>query len=110
MPRNTILIGCRLPNGITLSHPKDRDVKVTLNGVSASKIIGATFNTTEVDAEFWTDYQAANLDYAPLQNGAIFVAHDPASAHDMARDLEKVKTGLEPVPQDSNGVTVADKA
>ena len=110
MPSNTILIGCRLPNGITLSHPKDRNVKVTLNGVSASKIIGATYNTTEVDAEFWADWYASYIDYAPMKNGSIFVAHDPASAIDIGKDLEKTKTGLEPIPQDSNGVMVADKA
>lgn len=103
-----ILIGCRLPNGLTITHPVTKD-KVTIAGLHSSKVIGATHVTTEVDADFWETWKIAYPDYAPVKSGAIFVARNATEAQEKAKDLRKEKTGLEPMPQDAAGVKKADK-
>ena len=37
MAKETVLIGCRLPNGLVLHHPKNRNLTVTLAGVYEAK-------------------------------------------------------------------------
>lgn len=103
-----ILIGCRLPNGLTITHPVTKD-KVTIAGLHSSKIIGATHVTTEVDADFWETWKTAYSDYAPLKVGAIFVARSETEAQGKAKELRKEKTGFEPMAQDAAGVKKAVK-
>ena len=106
----TVLIGCRLPNGLILHHPLEPDVKVTLAGLNSSKIIGATHVTTEVDQEFWETWLMVHKGkFQPLESGAIFEASNEASAKDIAKDLEKEKTGFEPMSKEAAGVKPADK-
>ena len=105
----TVLIGCRLPNGLILELPNDPSKTVELNGLNKAVIIGADHATTEVDAEFWEAWKAKNSDYAPLLNAAIFEAKDAASAKSKAKEVEKVKTGFEPMPQDGAGVSPDEK-
>ena len=106
----TVLIGCRLPNGLILHHPEKPDVKVTLAGVNSSKIIGATYVTTEVDEEFWQVWKLRHEGvFEPLTSNAIFEAKDEASAKDFAKDLTKEKTGFEPLSKDAAGVKPAEK-
>lgn len=108
---STVLIGCRLPNGIVLRHPDANNLTtVKLNGRNQSEIIGATFSTTEVDESFWAEWLASNMTFAPLKNKAIFVTSDEKSAKAQAKELDKSsKTGLEPLKQDSMGVKKADR-
>lgn len=101
----TIVIGCKLPNGLTLVHPKLKHARVTLAGLNSSKIIGATHVTTEVDQEFWAAFKEAHKDYTPLTSGAIFEARNVTEAQAIAKERKAQKTGLEPVPQDAAGVT-----
>jgi hypothetical protein len=103
-----IVIGCRLPNGLTLTHPTTKQ-KVTLAGFHSSKIIGADHMTTEVDADFWAAWKTAYPDYVPLKSGAIFAASNVTQALGKAKDLLKEKTGFEPLAQDAAGVKKADK-
>jgi len=98
-----ILIGCRLPNGLTLHHPISTE-KITLAGLHSSKIIGATHVSTEVDSEFWDAWKVAYKDYAPLKSGAIFEARNETEALAKSKELRKEKTGFEPMQQDAAGV------
>jgi hypothetical protein len=106
-----ILIGCRLPNGLTLHHPdpEKRNVKVTLAGLNRLKIIGNTHNTTEVDADFWELWKTAYSDFAPLKTGAIFEAKSLTDAGAKAVELVKEKTGFEPLEKDAPGIKPLDK-
>lgn len=104
-----VVIGCRLPHGLILTHPTARHRKVTLAGMHSSKVIGSTYVTTEVDQEFWDTWKVAYRDYAPLKNGSIFEARSASDAADKAKDLTKEKTGFEPMAQDADGVKKVDK-
>lgn len=94
-----IIIGCRLPNGLTLHHPVTGEA-VTLDGLHKSKIIGATHVSTEVDAEFWDAWKTKFKDYAPLKAGAIFEARSETDALAKAKELRKERTGFEPMQTD----------
>jgi len=104
-----ILIGCRLPHGLVLSHPLKKDVKVTLNGLNSSRIIGADYVTTEVEADLWEAWKLTRSDFAPLKSGAIFEARNESEAASIAKELRGEKTGLEPMPKDAAGVKPAEK-
>lgn len=100
-----VVIGCKLPNGLTLVHPTHKHVRVALAGLNSARIIGATHVTTEVDQEFWDDFKAAHKDYAPLKSGSIFEARNETEAQAKGKELKKQKTGFEQVQPDSAGVT-----
>jgi hypothetical protein len=95
----TILIGCRLPNGLVLQVGKNPN-RVTIDGVNKSNIIGANFMTTEVDESFWLAWKAENSDFKPLKSGAIFEASSPREATDKAKELKGEKTGFEQIDKD----------
>jgi hypothetical protein len=102
-----IIIGCRLPNGLVLTHGNS---SATLAGLHSSKIIGATHVTTEVDAELWEAWKTLmGKDFAPLKTGAIFEARNETEALAKSKELRKEKTGFEPMQQDAAGVKPSDK-
>jgi hypothetical protein len=94
-----IVIGCRLPNGLALTHPISGET-VTLAGLHSSKIIGSTHVSTEVDADFWEAWKAKYKDFQPLKTGAIFEARNESEAISKAKELRKEKTGFEPMATD----------
>lgn len=104
MPKETVLIACRLPNGIILHHPKNKKVTVTLAGASSCKIIGSRFGVTEVDAEFWTAWKAVGAKSAIFSSNAVFEARNEAEAASRAKELQKERTGFEAMPQSAMGV------
>lgn len=98
----TILIGCKLPNGIILEV---NEKQIELNGLSKTVIIGATHATTAIDADFWQAWKSQNATFSALKNGAIFEAANEVEAVAIAKDTDK--TGLEPMKQDAQGVKKA---
>lgn len=108
MAKETIIIGCRLPNGLTLilRDTKGQEVKrVSINGMNKSLIKGVTYTTTVVDAEFWAAWKAAHSDYAPLKNGALFdAATDDQAKFKGVKEYGKEKTGFEPMPLQTMGI------
>ena len=99
----TVLIGCKLPNGIILEVG---DQQVELNGLNKCAIIGATHGSTNVDADFWAAWKTQNSTFSALKNGAIFEASSESEAAAKVKDTGK--TGLEPMPQDAIGIKKAD--
>lgn len=105
-----VLIGCRLPHGLTLTNPIDPNSKVTLNGLNKAVIIGATYATTEVDEEFWEIWKAAHAGtFKPFDSGAIFEARNSNEAAEKGKELAGERTGLEPLERDAAGVKPAEK-
>lgn len=113
-----VLIGCRLPHGLTISHPNpDFNAKATIAGIHSSKLVkrdgtpAAEYVTTPVDQELWDAFKTAYKDYRPLKTGAIFEAKSEQEARAKAAEMKKEKTGLEPLdPSDpKHGVKKADK-
>ena len=102
MAKETVLIGCRLPNGFVLHHPKDRNISVKLAGAYETRLESGLYlppklySTTAVDAEFWAEWKAAYQGFGPLKTRAIFEARSEQEAGIKARESERVKTGFEP--------------
>lgn len=109
MPSETVLIGCRLPHGLILRSPLDSNVTVTLDGLKSSKVIGATYVVTKVDADFWATWKKAYSDYQPLVNGSIFEARSEDQAKYKGKELAKEKTGFESMAQEQPGIKPATK-
>jgi len=110
----TVVVGCKLPNGIILEHPQDASKKVTLNGKNKALIVGADFATTDIDSEFFEAWLAANSEFPALKSNAIFVARSIGEAQAIAKDFEDIETGLEPMRTDgkdkrAKGVKKAEK-
>jgi hypothetical protein len=95
-----MIIGCRLPNGIVLEHPKDPRVRVTLSGINKSLIKGSTYGITRVDRDFWAAWRKEHGEFPALKSGAIFEAGSEGEAKAVARELESTPTGLEPMKKD----------
>ena len=93
----TVIIGCKLPNGIVLELPKDPSKTVEIGGLNAIKIIGAPYCQTEISKEFWDLWLAGNKDFPPLVSGALFFAKNGNSIEAVAKENSSRKTGLEPV-------------
>jgi hypothetical protein len=109
-----ITVGCKLPNGLVLEHPKNPDKTVILNGVNKAVISGIDYATTEVDEEFWNAWKESNDKFPALVSGAIFAAKGEANVKAVAKELKDEKTNLEPMRQDGKdkraaGVKTADK-
>lgn len=107
MAREMVLIGCKLPHGLVLTHPANPKIQVTLRGLKDSKIIGADYITTEVDAEFWAIWKLSYTDYAPVKTGAIFECKTAEDAVKKSKDASK--TGFEPLAKESLNVKTATK-
>jgi hypothetical protein len=105
MAKETVIIGCRLPNGFVLQHPNNPGVRVTLRGTYADKSESGLFlpprpyGTTAVDAELWAAWKEAYQGYPLLKTHTIFDAKSEGEAAAKGRELEKEKTGLEGMPQ-----------
>lgn len=109
-----VIVGCKLPHGIILHHPMDPTKTVELSGKNKSLIVGGEFAITEVDADFWEQWLAANQEFAPIRSKAIFVAKNAADVKAVAAELKEELTGLEPMRTDGKdkraaGVKSADK-
>jgi hypothetical protein len=105
----TVIIGCKLPNGLVIEHPLDPTQKVELAGLNKALIIGAEYATTEVDGELWETFEALHKEFGPLKSGAIFVAKTRDDAKAKAKELSKEKTGFEKMPQEVGDLKPADK-
>lgn len=96
----TVVVACKLPHGIVLEHPMNPANTVTLNGRNKSPIIGATYATTAVDADFWEQWLAVNKEFGAIKSGAIFVAKSDADASAMAAEFKDRRTGFEAMQTD----------
>ena len=104
-----VVVGCKLPHGITIEHPMDPAKTVELKGKNKALIVGAEYATTEVDADFFEQWAAVNKEFPAVKSGAIFVAKSAADAAAMAAEFKDRKTGFEAMDPKSNGVKPADK-
>lgn len=108
MAKETVLIGCRLPHGLTLTvRNAEGEIVATanVNGMNSSVIKGATYTTTPVDVEIWATWKKTyGPNFQPLKNGAIFEANTEDQAKFKAKELVKVKTGFEALNPDEAAV------
>lgn len=108
MAKDTVIVGCRLPNGLVLKHPKNPNVTVQLNGTyvpptSAGLYVPPRpYGVTVVDAELWAAWKEAYAGFPFLKSQAIFEAHSIADADAKAKEFQKEKTGFEAMPKTVN--------
>lgn len=110
MARETITICCRLPNGLVLHNPQNRDLTVKLAGTSSAPTEGGLYlpaklyATTEVDAEFWAAWKAAYVGFPPLKTRAVFEAKSEQEASAKAKEVQKENTGFEQMSKTAGNV------
>lgn len=114
MAAKIVVVGCKLPHGITIEHPMDPTKKVELKGKNSAVIIGADYATNEVDGDFWEQWVAVNKEFPAVKSGAIFVAKSLTDAAAVAAEFKDRKTGFEAMRTDGKddraaGVKSADK-
>lgn len=104
-----ILIGCRLPHGLTLPSMKEGADPVTLNGAYSHSSFNAAsghiapwaYGKTMVDSDLWSAFKKQYGDkFKPLSSGAIFEVKKAADAEKMAIERQDERTGLERISQD----------
>ena len=88
---NTVIVGCKLPNGLILELDEQR---VVLNGSNSSSIIGG-FGMTEVNKPLFDAWLAKHKDYEPVKQGLVFAQEKEVNAKAEAKDKTKLKNGLE---------------
>jgi hypothetical protein len=132
-----VLIGCRLPNGLTLEiinlqvdpttgkplnvlqpAPRNDERRVVLNGANSvnTKILRAAaipvYGKTLVDETLWEEWCKFNAKHPALRNGALFMAKNDAEFDAKAKVGLQVRGGFEPLDpgveiEDDAGVIVA---
>lgn len=99
-----VAVCCKLPNGLTIRHPIDPTKTVTLNGANKATIIGAGYGTTMVEADFWDQWEAANVEFAPVVSGAIFKGKNANEVNAIAKEFKDRRTGFEGMSPTAFGV------
>lgn len=95
MSKKTILVGCKLPAGLTLDDGVGG--QITLNGLSSSMIEGG-FGLTHVPEVTWMFLQSTYAEHSAFKSNAVFSYKDSSSVSDLvdvAEDLKDIKTGME---------------
>ncbi len=91
MAGTTVVVGCKLPNGIIIHHMGKAH---TLLGSNSSDIVGG-YGMTVMDKELFDAWYDAHKDYQPVKQGLIFAHEKPESAKAIAKERGKVKSGFE---------------
>ena len=89
----TVIVGCKLPNGLQLIV-NDQLVAV-LNGSNSSSVIGGHGITESVDKEGFDTWMAQNKDAAVVKKGFVFAHDKAANVQAEAKDRKDEKTGQE---------------
>ena len=101
MSGKTVVIGCKIPNGVKI---RGAGKEFTLNGANQSNVIGGYGITEDVPAEVWEDYAKAHAKSPAIVNELIFAQKDTRSARDAANERKSQKTGLEQIKAEDAGV------
>ena len=98
---NAYVIGCKLPNGLTITH---KGKTIHLLGANSSALINGFGITREVPAEAWDHFLVNHKSSKIVTNGIVFAVSDERSASAASLERGKVKTGLEQTDLKTTGV------
>lgn len=90
----TVVMGCKLPNGLIIEHGGRR---FTLKGSNAARIVGGYGLTEGVPKDFAEAWLKSHADLGTVKNGLVFIQTSESSAKAAAKERRDVKTGLEPI-------------
>lgn len=94
-----VTVGCKLPNGLVLEVDGKQAIISGYRGEDV-RIIGG-YGLTQVDKELWDAWLKTHKEQPYVKNGVIFAQDNGNSARAQAKEQEKVKSGLDPLPQDN---------
>lgn len=104
MAAETVIVGCKLPNGLLLSVAGKT---IRINGRARYNMPSPTrrnLNTdveagdglTLVDKSFWDTWLAEHKEYGPVVSGHVYASPSRTDAVAKAKDTQENKTGFEP--------------
>lgn len=107
----TIVLGCKLPHGIILELPNRKGKRYTLRGTNAARIVGGYGITPGIPKSFWDEWLTLNGDHPAVRNGSVFPEKNVERAEAKAKEMRRVRTGLEPIDplKPPKGIVVDDK-
>ncbi|EMB4114254.1 MULTISPECIES: hypothetical protein [Serratia] len=94
-----VTVGCKLPNGLVLEVDGHQQAVAGYRGEDV-RIIGG-YGLTPVDKELWDAWLKIHKDQPYVKNGVIFAQDNGNSARAQAKEQEKLKSGLDPLPQNN---------
>lgn len=100
MNGKTVVVGCKLPNGLIIevgSPGEDNYWRVQLKGSNAANIIGGYGITENVDEDNFAKWLKKHAFMPAVKNGLIFVHGTVESARDIALERKDLKHGFEAV-------------
>lgn len=95
----TVVIGCKLPNGIIAEVGKQGETHhtvVRINGANAATIVGG-YGLTTVSKDFWDAWLASHKQLEFVRKGLVFAHGDQRSAESHAQETSGTKSGFEPI-------------
>jgi hypothetical protein len=113
MSKETVIVGCKLPHGLKLELGYDpvtgirgEDYQfVVVKGANQFKKPGEPATgegvglTTGVDKAFWDEWLKRNKTLQYVREGLLFAQPEMKSAESAKREVEKERTGMEPLEQ-----------
>lgn len=98
-------VGCKLANGLILDLKMGgENVRHTLNGANAARIVGGHGITENIPTEFMEQWLKKNARHPAVVNGSIFMHGDTKSVESMARERRDQETGLAPIDPVKSGM------
>lgn len=95
------VIGCKLPNGLTIEH---EGRTVTLVGGNDANAVGGYGLTRDVDIDWYNDWATGPArEFPPVAKGLIFVAGNDSHARDQASEQAGERSGLEGIDPENPG-------
>lgn len=100
MAGETVIVCCKLPNGLHLDLPGKPRVTILGNSVPYGEVPGHPIQTgyamtMDVPAAFWEEWLRTHGTMEIVERGLIFAHTDNKSAVAHSKEMEKELTGLE---------------
>jgi hypothetical protein len=99
MSKQTVVIGCKLPNGFFMQVGEASHV---IKGYNSSSVIGGHGITEDVPADLWGAWLKENKDRDLVKNGFVFAHSNKNAVKAEASEKTKAKSGTEPLERPKN--------
>ncbi|WP_432784686.1 hypothetical protein AAEX37_01961 [Oligella sp. MSHR50489EDL] len=100
MSKETVVVGCKLPNGIIMQVGEQSHV---IKGFNHSAVIGGHGITEDVPKDLWDAWLKENKDRDLCKNGFIFAHSKVTSTKAEATEKKATKSKTEPLEQKFTG-------
>lgn len=100
MSKETVIVGCKLPNGIIMQVGEATHV---INGFNHSNVIAGHGITNDVPKDLWEAWLKENKDRDLCKNGFIFAHGEEVATKAEAKEKAATKSKTEPLEQKATG-------